>query len=86
MTPLFDDTSPAAERILVEACRRMTPAQRVLRACALGEALQILEEAETGRRHPDDDTRRIRLRVAARRIPADLMRRAFGWDPEAEGF
>ena len=36
--------------------------------------------------HPEASEREIKLRVASRRIPAELMRRAFGWDPDKEGY
>jgi len=38
------------------------------------------------RTHPKADQREILLRLASRRIEPELMRKAFGWDPEVEGY
>jgi hypothetical protein len=84
--PLFADTDPAAERVLIEGYRRMTPAERLARAMDLIQAAQLLVEADVRRRHPDASEREVALRVAFRRIPPDLMRSAFGWDPDVEGY
>ena len=38
------------------------------------------------RTHPKADQREIMLRLASRRIEPELMRKAFGWDPEVESY
>ena len=86
MKPLMDDTPPEIEEIWLEMLRKRTPAERFRRVGELSAALQQMAEAETRRRHPDASEREIKLRVASRRIPADLMRKAFGWDPDIEGY
>ena len=86
MKPLSDDTHPEIERLWIDGLRRRTPAQRFHRIGELNATLQRLAEIETRQRHPDAPEREIRLRVAARRLPAELMRRAFGWDPDREGY
>ena len=86
MKPLMDDTPPEIEEIWLEMLRKRTPAERLRRVGELSAALQQMAEAETRRRHPDATEREIKLRVASRRIPADLMRKAFGWDPDIEGY
>lgn len=48
------------------------------------ENLRALEDVR--RRYPDADERECQLRVASRRIPAELMKKAFGWDPEEKGY
>jgi hypothetical protein len=80
------DTPPEIERILIEGYRRMTPAEKFRRIEDLNRTLEMLARAEVRRRHPEADEREIRLRVASRRIPAELMRKAFRWDPEKEGY
>jgi hypothetical protein len=37
-------------------------------------------------KRPEADQREMMLRLASRRIEPELMRKAFGWDPEAEGY
>lgn len=86
MERLADDTPPEMERRWIEGLRRRTPAERFRRVGELNATLQRLAEADTRRRHPDASDYEIRLRVASRRIPAELMRKAFGWDPDVEGY
>jgi hypothetical protein len=83
--PLFDDTHPKIEKMLIEACRKRTPNERLMRVCQLNIALEELARADTMRKYPNATRREVQLRVASRRIPADLMLKAFGWDMEKEG-
>lgn len=82
----LSDTHPEAEKRLIEGYRAMTPAQKWQGVQSLNRTLENLARADVRRRHPDADEREVRLRVASRRLPADLMRRAFGWDPDREGY
>jgi hypothetical protein len=86
MTRLMEDTPEEIERRWLEGLRQRTPESRFRRVGELMEMHQQCAETETRRRHPDATEREIKLRVASRRIPADLMRRAFGWDPDTEGY
>jgi hypothetical protein len=86
MKPQSPDTHPDIERMQIEAYRRMSPAEKFRRIENLNRMLEMLARADIERRYPDAEERERRLRVAARRIPAELMRRAFGWDPDKEGY
>jgi hypothetical protein len=77
------DTSPEMEAYVAEGYRRMSPAAKIARVVALNGALLSLAEADERRRHPNADQREIDLRVAARWLDAETMRRAFDWDPES---
>jgi hypothetical protein len=44
-----------------------------------------MAEARLRATYPDDEARRLRLRLAALRLGDDLMKRVYGWDPEVEG-
>jgi hypothetical protein len=61
------------------AYRRMTPRERVERSAALTVLAHSFALAEIRRRHPDEDERTHRLRLAARYIDAATMRAAFDW-------
>lgn len=37
-------------------------------------------------RHPQADERECLLRIASLYLPTDLMRKAFGWDPDEKGY
>jgi len=73
------DTSPEAWAIMEEGLRRMTPAQRIARAVDLTILTHQLALATIRREHPGETDREHRLRLAARTIDAETMKRAFGW-------
>ena len=86
MKPLAADTPPEIEKLLIEGYRRM-PAWRKLHCIAeLNAGLRAMQLADIRRRHPQADARELRLRLAARWIEPELMRAAFGWDSEQEGY
>jgi hypothetical protein len=80
------DTSPEAERILIEAYRRMTPAEKLRKMRDLNDFACRLIEGDVRRRHPSDSDRDRQLRVASRYLPAEVMRTVFGWDPDVMGY
>jgi hypothetical protein len=73
------DTTEEAWAIVEEGLRRMSPAQRVARAISLTIAAHRVALAQIRRQHPDEDERRHRLRLAARMLPHELMKRAYGF-------
>ena len=52
----------------------------------MSRAVQELALVDIQRRHPHADPREQALRLASRRLDGETMRRAFGWDPEREGY
>ena len=80
------DTHPDIEKIQIEGYRRMSAAEKLRLAGELNRFAVNLILADVRRRHPDADEREVRLRAAARWLPADLMRKAFGWDPDEKGY
>ena len=72
------DTSEEAWAVVEDGVRRMTPAERVRRAISLTIAAHAFALAQIRRRHPDEDERRVRLRLAARMLEPELLRAAFG--------
>jgi len=80
------DTHPEIERIIVEAARKMTFAERFQKVEQLIWAAEQLALADIKDRYPNATEHETRMRLGSRRIPADLMRKAFGWDPDVEGY
>ena len=81
------DTPPDIEEILIEGYRRMTPVERLERALDMSRAVQQLALARIRARYgPNLSEREERLRLAALWLDRETMIRAFGWDPEAEGY
>lgn len=74
------DTTEEAWAVIENGIRRMTPAERVRRAFSLTELTHGFALANIRRLHPNEDDRMHRLRLAARYIDAETMRRAFGFD------
>jgi hypothetical protein len=64
----------------------MTPREKMRRVVELNRFGFQLTLADVRRRYPDADEREWRLRAASRFLPAELMRKAFGWDPDEKGF
>ena len=80
------DTHPEIERILIEAYRRMTPHEKIQKMRQLNEFGYRLSLAETKRCHPESSERECQLRVASRYLSPEIMRKAFGWDPDEMGY
>ena len=81
----YTDTDPRVMEVWVDLQRRMSADQKL--AAVLNGSQFVLQMCEMGVRsaYPNADDREVLLRVAARHLPRDLMIRAYGWDPEADG-
>ena len=90
MKPLFpetlSDTSPEAERVLIEGYRRMSPARKGRCIAEMNESLRAMQLADIKARHPHADAHEIKMRLASRWIEPELMLAAFGWDVQKEGY
>jgi hypothetical protein len=64
----------------------MTVAAKLEQVRAMTLAVQELALLDIRRRHPDASERELELRLASRWLGPELMRRAFGWDPDREGY
>jgi hypothetical protein len=82
----LSDTSPDAERVLIEGYRRMTPAQRLDRVFSMNRALEQLQRARIAAEYGDIPEREMRLRLAALRLGRETMVKVFGWDPDVMGW
>jgi hypothetical protein len=77
----INDTHPAIEARAIEGYRKMSPAEKLRRVEALNETVLQLAAARIRQENPGLTERELRLRLAALWLPAETMRRAFGWDP-----
>ena len=83
---LNSDTSPEAEAVLLDLYRRMTPAEK---ARCLSEACRAAEQLARARmlaQYGDLPEAEMKLRLAALRLPRDIMIKLFGWDPVVQGY
>jgi hypothetical protein len=86
MGVLSRDTHPTAERFLIDALRRLAPADRLSRAMSLRDAGLSLARVRILERWGKRPEREIRLRLASLWLDPETMRRAFSWDPDEHGF
>jgi hypothetical protein len=73
------DTSDEAWGIVERGIQAMTPAQRVRRAIDLTILAHAFALAGIRSQYPHEDEQRHRLRLAARTIDKETMRKAFGF-------
>lgn len=86
MESLTNDTSKAAEEILIKGYRQM-PAQRKLQQItALTQAIQKMALTRLRMQYPDMNEREEKLRLAALWLSREMMITEFGWDPVKEGY
>lgn len=74
------------ERLQIELYRQMSPVQKLKIVFDLNAAAEALHTIDVRSRYPNASEREIRIRVASRRIPPDLMKKFFDWDVEKEGY
>ena len=86
MKPLSPDTSTEAQRMQYELLRRLSPSQKLALAFELTDALRDLVLADLHHRFPDADDAEIRRRFITRVLSRADVIRAYGFDPEAEGY
>jgi predicted RNA-binding Zn ribbon-like protein len=82
--PEFTDTDPRALEVWRNLLRSKTPGERLMMALQLSEMAIRMSEAGVRTQYPNASEREVFLRAAARRLPRDLMIRAYGWDPESD--
>lgn len=80
------DTTPEAEAVLVRLGRELPPWRKLEIAAAMSTTVRELALTGIRSRHPEASEDEIRKRLAALLLPPDLVRAAYGWDPETEGY
>lgn len=82
---ILNDTSPDAERVLIDGYRKMSPARKLQRVFDLSETLRQMSRQRIVERYGASLSERdIRLRLAALYLDKETMVAAFGYDPEGE--
>lgn len=81
-----DDTDPEVRRLMIEAYRRMTPAEKLQRVIDLNRTVETMALARIRKWYgPDLSEREERLRLASLYLPRATMIEVFGWDPDVRG-
>lgn len=86
MRQICNDTHPEVERVLIERLNRMTAQEKWQRMTELCQFAEMMAMADVRERYPNASERECFLRVASRRLSADIMRKVYGWDPDKEGY
>lgn len=85
-TKQLSDTHPEVERLLIEGLRKMTVAEKFRRIFQNRDLVDGLILADIKKRYPDATEWECRVRLASRRLPPELLKSAFGWDVEEQGY
>ena len=81
------DTSPEAERVLVDGYRRMDGLEKLRRVASLNRSVENLARSRIRAQYGEGMTEReTRLRLATLRLGPRLMLQAFGWDASERGY
>lgn len=86
MKPLFPDTTPEAEAILLAGYRKMPAWKKLQCVVDLNLSLKALQLAHIKEKHPNADEYELKMRLASRWLEPELMKEAFGWDVEEKGY
>jgi hypothetical protein len=81
----FTDTDPRAMEVWLELLRAMTPGERLGVTFKASEFVLQSWESEIRSSYPDADEAEVRLGVAARHLPRELMIQVYRWDPALHG-
>jgi hypothetical protein len=81
----FTDTDPRTLEVWLELLRQKAPGERLATTLALADLALKMAEAGVRASYPQASDREAFFRLAARRLPRELMVRAYGWDPELDG-
>lgn len=83
---VLTDTAPEVHARLIAGYRAMSPAAKLAQVVAINRAVESLARTGIKARHGDIPEDELRLRLAALRLPPDVMVDAFGWDPAERGY
>jgi len=86
MKPLSPDTSNDAQQVQFELLRHLSPAQKLALAFELTDTMRNLILADLHHRFPQAGDTEIKRRFIARVLPRKDVIRAYGFDPQAEGY
>ena len=84
MRQLAEDTSPEAERVLIELLRKASPARKLAMVLSANRTARALALTGLRERHPGESPERLRRRLADLWLGPELAAKAYGPFPEHE--
>ena len=82
--PDFTDTDPAAMEVWLDLLRKMPAGEKLGAVFGASDLLLSFFEMGVRRMYPSASDDEVRMRVAARHLPRELVLAAYGWDPETD--
>jgi hypothetical protein len=86
MHPLSTDTTPEAQQKVFELMRPLPVWKRLALTCELIQSTRMLMLADLRRRFPQAGEEELRRRLITSLLTRDEVIRAYGFDPEREGY
>ena len=80
------DTDSEVRRRVVLRLRQMTPGEKAAIVHSLNRSCDALAVAGIKQRHPDAGDSEVRMRLGVLKVGKDLMKQAYGWDADIEGY
>lgn len=78
----MSDTHPDALRVYLRIQSQIPPESKLKRVAEMYDAINALQTAEVRRLYPKASDREVFLRVTARRLGPELMRKVYGWESD----
>jgi hypothetical protein len=78
----MSDTHPDALRVYLKIHSRMPPERKLGQVAEMYDAITALQTSEVRRLYPEATNREVFLRVTARRLGPELMKKVYGWQPD----
>lgn len=78
----MSDTHPDALRVHLKVQSQIPPEQKLRMVGEMYDAMVELQTAEVRRLYPAAGDREVFLRVTARRLGPELMKKVYGWQPD----
>lgn len=82
----LSDTTPEAERVLIELARAMPDARKIDQVFEMIETIRMFGMAGVRSRHPGASEEELRKRMAAIVFDRETVIEVYGWDPKVEGY
>jgi hypothetical protein len=82
----LSDTTPEAERVLIELARAMPDAKKIDQVFELIETVRRFGMIGLRSRYPEASEEELRKRMAAIVFDRETVIEVYGWDPEIEGY
>ena len=82
----LEDTSPEAERVLIELARRTPVWRKFEQVAETTETCRAFAMSGLRERYPEASEEELRRRFVALVLDRETVIRAYGWDPKIEGY